>query len=130
MKTDYEATSTIDIPGPTLKAITQAFFQLQAMILADFFAHVVGLFAEHYMRLKRKPFCCPKCGNSHKFIWKSRRGKKTTVLSLFGLVKLPQLQVQCVECGRKMYITRKLLGVEARTKIPRETVRKLDCRQR
>jgi len=125
MRTDYEATFTIDIPEPTLKAITQAFFQLQAMILSDFFAQVVGVFAEHYMRLKRKPFWCPRCGNRHGFIWKSHAGRKTTVLSLLGLVKLPQLQIQCEECGHKMYITRKLLGVEARKKIPAETVRKL-----
>ena len=125
MKIGYEASFTIDIPEPTLKAITQAFVQLQAMILSDFFGKVVRAFAEHYMRLKRKPFRCPRCGNSYEFIWKSRGGRKTTVLSLFGLVKLPQLQVRCVECGCKMYITRMLLGIAARKKIPRETVRKL-----
>ena len=126
MRIDYEATFTIDIPEPTLKAITQAFFQLQAQVLSDFFAQILGAFAEHYMKLKRKPFCCARCGNRREFIWKSRGGrKKTTVLSLFGLVKLPQLQVQCGECRHKMYLTRKLLGIEARKKIPRETVRKL-----
>lgn len=125
MKIDYEANFTIDICEPSLKAITQAFFQLQSLLLSDFFGKVVRVFAEHYMRLKRKPFSCPKCGNREAFIWKSRRRKMTPLLTIFGMVNLPQLQIKCSCCGHKMYITRKLLGVEARKKIPRVTVMKL-----
>ena len=47
------------------------------------------------------------------------------MLSIFGLVRLPHLQVKCSCCGAKMYITRRLLGVAARKKIPRQTVMKL-----
>ncbi len=125
LKIDYEANFTIDICEPTLKAITQAFFQLQAMLLSDFFGKIVRVFAEHYMRLQRKPFSCPQCGNRQEFIWKSRKRKMTTLLTIFGVVKLPQLQIKCSCCGHKMYITRKLLGVEARKKVPRVTVMKL-----
>ncbi len=125
MKIDYEATFSIDICEPSLKAITQAFFQLQSLLLSDFFGKVVRVFAEHYMRLKRKPFSCPQCGNREAFIWKSRRRNMTPLLTIFGMVNLPQLQIKCSCCGRKMYITRKLLRVEARKKIPRVTVMKL-----
>lgn len=125
MKIDYEANFTIDISEPTLKAITQAFFQLQSMLLSDFFGKIVRVFAAHYMRLQRKPFSCPQCGNRQEFIWKSRKRKMTPLLTIFGMVNLPQLQIKCSCCGHKMYITRKLLGVEARKKIPRVTVMKL-----
>ncbi len=51
--------------------------------------------------------------------------KSTGILSIFGMVKLVQLQVKCKRCGHKMYITRKLLGVEPQVKVPQKTVRKL-----
>ena len=125
MKIDYGAAISIDILAPTLKAITDAFLGLQRVLLSDFFAHILTAFAEHYLRLSRKPFSCPRCGNSQEFIWKSRTAAKTSVLSIFGLVSLPQLQLKCCRCGHKLYITRRLLGIEARKKIPRETVLKL-----
>ena len=40
-------------------------------------------------------------------------------------VNLHQLQVQCSYCKHKFYITRKLLGLEPRKRIPAETLRKL-----
>ncbi len=58
-------------------------------------------------------------------MWKTRKGKSTGILSIFGMVRLFQLQVKCRRCGHKMYITRKFLGVEPRVKVPRETVMKL-----
>jgi len=125
MKIDYGAALRIDIPNPTLKAITEAFLQLQKMLLSDFFAQILGAFAQHYMRLSRKPFRCPRCGNRQAFIWKSHAATKTTVLSIFGLLTLPQMQVKCRRCGQKLYITRRLLGIEPRKKIPSETVMKL-----
>ena len=99
MKIDYEANFTIDICEPSLKAITPAFFQLQSLLLSDFFGKVVRGFAEHYMRLKCKPFSCPQCGNREAFIWKSRRAKTTPLLTIFGMVNLPQLQIKCSCCG-------------------------------
>ena len=114
-----------DISEPTLKAITQAYIQVSRMLLSDFFQTVVKRFAEYFMELKTKPFYCGLCGNREEFIWKTREGKLTEVLTLFGMVRLSQLQVKCKRCGYKMYIVRKLLGVEPKVKVPRETVRKL-----
>jgi len=125
MKMDYQISLHIDISEPTLKAITQAYLQILPMLLGDFFQAVLRTFAEHFMALSKKPFFCERCGNEEEFVWKTRKGRPTTLLSIFGLVKLAQLQVKCKRCGHKMYITRKLLGVEPRVKVPQETVMKL-----
>jgi len=125
MKMDYGINLHIDISEPTLKAITQAYVQLLPMLLSDFFQAVMNIFAEYYMALTQKPFYCERCGNDGEFIWKTRNGKSTGILSIFGMVRLSQLQVKCKRCGHKMYITRKLLGVEPKVKVPQETVRKL-----
>ncbi|MCK5673424.1 MAG: hypothetical protein KAH95_08600 [Spirochaetales bacterium] len=77
------------------------------------------------MSLEKKPFKCDLCGNEHSFIWKTRKGKKTKILLIFGLALLNQLQVQCKTCGHKMNITRKLLDLAPRKKIPAQTIRKL-----
>lgn len=125
MEMDYQISLRIDIAEPTLKAITQAYARLLPMLLSDFFTRVLEVFAEHYMELAQKPFCCERCGNQQEFVWKTRKGKSTALLSIFGLLRLAQQQVKCSRCGHKMYITRKLLGVEPRVKVPRETVMKL-----
>ena len=125
MKMDHQISVRIDIPEPTLKAITLAYARLLPMLLGDFFTTVLEVFAEHYMQLPQKPFCCERCGNQQEFVWKTRKGKPTRLLCIFGLVKLAQQQVKCRRCGHKMYITRKLLGVEPRVKVPRQTVMKL-----
>ena len=125
MKMDYKISLRIDIPEPNLKAITQAYLQILPVLLSDFFRAVLRTFAERFMALAKKPFCCERCGNQAEFVWKTRNGKSTRILSIFGMVELPQLQVKCCGCGHKMYITRKLLGVEPRVKVPRQTVMKL-----
>jgi len=77
------------------------------------------------MGLETKPFCCEQCGNCKEFIWKTRVGKLTELLTIFGLVMLGQLQVKCKRCGYKMYLVCRLWGVDLKTKVPQETVRKL-----
>lgn len=125
MKINYRATFSIDIAEPTLKALTEAYSQLSRILISDFFQNVLRRFAEHFMELETKPFCCERCGNRKEFIWKTRVGKPTEVLTIFGLVRLGQLQVRCKHCGHKMYLVRRLLGVEPKVKVPQETVRKL-----
>jgi len=125
MKINYSVNFSIDIQEPTLKAITQAYFQLLPILLSDLFQNVIVTFAQYYMERKLKPFSCEECGNREEFIWKTRKGKSTELLTIFGMIKIPQLQVKCKRCGHKMYITRRLLGVEPRKKVPKETVRKL-----
>ncbi len=125
MKNNFNCSFSIDIDKPDLKSITEAFHEIQKVILPAFFNQVILIFAEYYMSLEEKPFYCSKCGNNHSFIWKTRKGKKTSILSIFGMLILNQLQVKCKECGHKMYLTRKLLEIAPRKKIPLQTIRKL-----
>ena len=88
-----------------------AFSKLLPQMLTDFIQKVLFVFGENAMGQTRKPFCCERCGNDKEFIWKTRHGKETKILTVFQWVSLEQLQVQCKRCGHKMYLTRKLLGM-------------------
>lgn len=125
MKNEFYCNLSIDIDKPDLKSITEAFHDIQKILLPLFFNQVILNFAEYYMSMPEKPFSCSQCGNKHSFIWKTRKGKETNILSIFGMLILNQLQVQCKVCGHKMYLTRKLLKIAPRKKIPAQTIRKL-----
>ena len=111
--------------GSSLKNITDSFTQVLKQIVPQFFNMVLLFFAEHYMSQREKPFCCDGCGNKISFSWKTKHGRQTALLTIFGKVKLNELQVQCQCCGRKMYMVRKLLKVAPRKRIPWATVCKL-----
>ena len=68
MKMDYKISLRIDIPEPTLKAITQAYLEILPMLLSGFFQAVLQAFAEYFMTLVKKPFCCERCGNDEDFV--------------------------------------------------------------
>ena len=108
-----------------LTTLLAAFCTLLPKILTDFLQKALIGYGELAMARSVKPFCCGKCGNDREFIWKTRHGKETKILTTFQWVVLQQLQVQCKRCTHKFYITRTLLGLEAGTRIPREVFRKL-----
>jgi len=93
--------------------------------LQDFIHQALLGLGEYAMSLEKKPFSCEQCCNDDEFIWKTRHGKKTKVLTVFHWISLPQMQVQCKRCGHKFYITRKLLGMEPRKMVPVDTYRRL-----
>ena len=115
----------IELTDSSLESILKAFCKLLPELLRDFIQKVLVGFGEYGMGLSRKPFCCDECGNDKEFIWKTRHGKETKILTVFQWVSMEQLQVQCKRCGHKMYMTRKLLGIEPMKRIPAETYRKL-----
>ena len=115
----------VEIRECSLATILMAFSKLLPQMLTDFIQKVLLGFGENAMVQSRKPFCCDTCGNDKEFIWKTRHGKETKILMVFRWVSMEQLQVQCKRCGHKMYITRKLLGIEPMKRIPAETYRKL-----
>ena len=115
----------VEIMECRLATILMAFTKLLPQMLTDFIQKVLLGFGENAMVQSRKPFGCNTCGNDKEFIWKTRHGKKTKILTVFRWVSMEQLQVQCKRCGHKMYITRKLLGIEPMKRIPAETYRKL-----
>ena len=107
-----------------ISTILAAFAMLLPQLLVDFFQKTLVGFGEYAMALKKKPFDC-KCGNDEDFIWKTRHGKKTKIHGFYCWLELRQLQIQCKQCGAKMYITRKLLGMERMKRIAPEIYRKL-----
>jgi hypothetical protein len=109
----------------TIASILAAYAELLPQLLADFFQKVLIGYGEHAMALKRKPFACGCCGNDEDFTWKTRHGKETRIHGFYRWVSLQQLQVRCKRCGTKLYITRKLLGMEPNKRIAAEVTRKL-----
>jgi hypothetical protein len=124
MKITFNCEFDVAITSSELPAIMKAFAKLLPLLLTDFTQKILLAFAEFYMGQKIKPFPCV-CGNAEHFIWKTHHGKPTGILTIFMMVWLGQLQVQCQVCGKKQYLTRKLLGLEPRQRIPAETRRKL-----
>ena len=106
-------------------SIMKTFLVFLPQLLEDFFQKVLVAFGEYEMAQEKKSFACKCCGNDKTFIWKTRHGKATVILTWFRYITLKQLQVECKKCGSKQYITRSLLDMEQRKRIPEETRRKL-----
>ena len=121
---DFDCQFEVHLKDGSLSSILAAFAELLPQLLTDFFQKVLVGFGEHVMALKKKPFAC-SCGNDREFTWKTRHGKKTKIHAFYRLVELQQLQVVCKRCGSKLYLTRKLLGMEPRKRIAAEIYRKL-----
>ncbi len=102
---EFDCQFRVHLKDGSLTTILSAFCKLLPEILADFIQKVLTGIGEHAMSLKKKPFSCDHCGNEEEFIWKTRHGKKTKILTIFQWVVLQQLQVRCKRCGHKFYIT-------------------------
>ena len=122
---DFECQFRVHLQSSDFSSIMKAFLLLLPQLLEDFFQKVLLGFGEYEMGLKKKFFVCKCCGNDFEFIWKTRHGKTTAILTCFRWITLKQLQVQCKRCGSKQYITRMLLGMEPMKRVPDETRRKL-----
>lgn len=114
MKINFKLEYDLDLNNCNLDTIICLFAKLMPMILTDLFNTILLSFADNYMGLYEKPFCCESCKNTTWFIWKTRHGKLTTLQTVYGKTQINQLQIQCKKCGRKIYITRHLLGLGKR----------------
>jgi hypothetical protein len=121
---DFDCQFKVHLKDSRISTILAGFAALLPQLLTDFFQKVLVGFGEYAMALQQKPFTC-KCGNDADFIWKTRHGKKTKIHGFYRWLTLQQLQVQCKRCGSKMYIIRKLLGMEPKKRIAPEIYRKL-----
>lgn len=122
---EFECQFRVHVKDGSITTILAAFCKVLPQMLTDFIEKVVIGLGEYAMSQKKKPFCCDECGNDEEFIWKTKHGKPTKILTVFQWVILRQLQVQCKKCGRKIYLLRKLLGMEPMQRIPADTYRKL-----
>lgn len=124
MKYNFKFSINIDIKDCKLSTLITCFNEIKKDLLDLFIQQIIVHFATDYMNQKIKPFDCQKCGNTKDFIWKTKHGKKTTIITILQSVVLKQLQVQCKNCGHKFYITRFLLGLEKWERITKETTNK------
>lgn len=122
---EFECQFNVNLQSSDFLSIMKAFLMLLPQLLNDFFQKVLVGFGEYEMGLKQKSFDCKCCGNNTEFVWKTRHGKATKILTWLCWIVLNQLQVQCKKCGSKLFITRMLLGMEPRKRVPEETRRKL-----
>ena len=121
----FDCQFEVHLKDSTLSSILAAFAVLLPQLLTDFIQKVLVGFGEYAMTLKKKPFACGSCGNDEDFTWKTRHGKATKIHAFYQWVELQQLQVLCKQCGSKLTITRKLLGIEPKKRISAEVYRKL-----
>ena len=105
MTLKFNFSINIDIEDCKLRTIIASFNEIKKNLLDLFVQQVVVEFAVHYMNQNTKPFDCQKCGNNTNFIWKTKHGKKTNIITILQTLVLKQLQVQCKNCNHKFYIT-------------------------
>jgi len=122
---EFDCQFRVNMGQSDFSSIMKAFLMLLPQLREDFFQKVLVGFGEYERAQEKKSFACQYCGNDPHFIGKTRHGKATTILTWFRYITLKQLQVECKECGRQQYITRALLGMAPRKRIPEETRRKL-----
>ena len=113
----------IELNTSSLSEILPKFSQILLEILSQFIVAVLLSFADHHL-VKGDLFDCKKCGAKDRLHWKTRNGKLTGLHTPFGKIYIPQLQLQC-GCGHRFVITRQLLCIEQRCRIPSITVRML-----
>ena len=115
---------TIHIDNFSIDHLVAVFRQLVIKIFNDFVRSVLESFAKSCMDMEEKPFSCV-CGNATAFIWKTANAKLTKISTIFGELELPQMQVACSICDKKMFITRALLGIEKHQRMSSITERML-----
>ena len=81
----------IDIKDCKLSTIITCFNEIKKYLLDSFIQQVIVGFATEYMNQKIKPFDCQKCNNNEDFIWKTKHGKKTTIITILQSVELFEL---------------------------------------
>ena len=110
MKIEYRVNYSIELEKCNVDYLTAVFKQLLVMVFTDFVKTALEQFGEDFMKMERKPFHC-SCGNDKDFIWKTKDAKPMKITTIFAELILPQMQVQCKVCGKKMFISRLLLGI-------------------
>jgi len=115
---------SVELEECNIDYLTSGFKQIQEMVFADFAKTSLEHFGDSAMKKATKPFCCT-CGNDKDFIWKTKDAKSMKITTIRGEVELPQMQVQCKVCGKKMFISRLLLGIEKYHKMSSTTQKML-----
>ena len=125
MQINLNCAVNINLNSCSLKEIVSSFQSILLEILQQLVYTVLLEFTERELSKRKTNFKCTKCGSDDSFKWKTRQGKKTSLLTIFGKITYPELQIYCSCCGKRKVLSRELLQVESRARIPNHTVRKL-----
>jgi len=125
MKIELHVSKIIELSNPKLETIVGIFQEITQELLPRLIDGIVLNFADEMIQNKDKTVRCERCGSSGTLRWKTRHGEMTKVITIFQPVLISQLQVECVNCNHRYYITRRLLGIAPRKNITDETKRKL-----
>ncbi len=124
MKIECNFNYSVEVEECNIDYLTSGFKQIQEMFFSDFTKTTLVQFGDSAMKKATKPFCC-QCGNNKDFIWKTKDAKPMKITTIRGEIELPQMQVQCKSCGKKMFISRALLGIEKYQKMSSTTQKML-----
>ncbi len=126
----YNAKIEVSVEGSNYDVLIKAFIQSIRQLFEQYMTQALLYFGKRYMEegvLARWIGTSGRVGSASggkELIWKSSQGFRTTrIKSIFGWIAVPQLQVQDKVSGRKFYVTRLLLGVERRRRIPMHTLK-------
>ena len=115
---EYCLKINLTLTGCTLKECIRSFKNAIGQVFQEIVTEALIYFAQRY---KDNGYLSEMFGSSE-IIWKSSKGfRLTTIHTIFGKIRVPQLQIQDRETGKKRYITRFLLGIEPRKRKPRCT---------
>jgi len=110
----------IEVKSCKLKEILEAFKLSVLSCFQEFVKQVLQHYADEYMKTGE----LAKMLNCKKVIWKTSTGNKLTkIMTIFGIIHIPQLQVKLSKTGKRKIITRLLLGIEPRKIIPDFTIK-------
>jgi hypothetical protein len=124
VKIEFNFNYSVDLEKCNIDYLTSVFKQIQELVFTDFAKTSLEQFGDSAMKDATKPFCCT-CGNNRDFIWKTKDAKSMKIMTILGELELPQMQVQCKLCGKKMFISRPLLGIEKYQKMSSTTQKML-----
>ena len=115
MQVDVPITIHVDIDSPNLKQIINGFRDTLNPCFQTVVLQAVNYFAIKYMRQGT----LAQMLHSSKLTWKTSKGNEmTSIHTIFGKIRVPQLQVNDHERKERRYITRLLLGIQPRVRIP------------
>ena len=110
----------IEVKSCKLKDILETFKQSILSCFQEFVKQVLFHYSNEYMKTGK----LAEMLNCQKVIWKTSVGNKLTkILTIFGIIYIPQLQVTLDKTGKRKIITRLLLGIEPRKIIPDFTIK-------
>jgi hypothetical protein len=110
----------IEVKSSKLKEIIEAFKKAITTCFQEFVKQVLFHYSVEYMKTGE----LEKMVNCKKAIWKTSTGNKLTkIMTIFGLIYIPQLQIKNCDTGERKIITRLLLGIEPRKIIPDITIK-------